>query len=58
MQLLIGFTHEQFVNGRRAAEFLDLPRKTQLNLARRSSVTAYPIKRGMPAKGTHHVNIT
>jgi hypothetical protein len=58
MQLPIGFTHEQFVDGQRAAEFLGLPRKTLLNLARRNSVTAYPIKRGMPAKGTHHVDIT
>jgi hypothetical protein len=38
MQLPVGFTHEQFVDGQRAAEFLGLPRKTLLNLARRGSV--------------------
>ena len=58
MQLPMGLTHEQFVDGQRAAEFLGLPRKTLLNLARRNSVKAYSIEGGMPAKGTHHVNIT
>jgi hypothetical protein len=42
MQLPVGFTHEQFVDGQRAAEFLGLPRKTLLNLARRGSVPANP----------------
>jgi excisionase family DNA binding protein len=47
MQLPMGFTQEQFVDGQRAAEFLGLPRKTLLNLARRSSVPANPIGDGM-----------
>jgi excisionase family DNA binding protein len=47
MQLPMGFTQEQFVDGQRAAEFLDLPRKTLLNLARRGSVPANPIGDGM-----------
>jgi hypothetical protein len=34
MQLPMGFTHEQFVDGQRAADFLGLPRKTLLNLAK------------------------
>jgi hypothetical protein len=38
MQLPMGFTHEQFADGQRAAEFLGLPRKSLLNLARRGSV--------------------
>jgi hypothetical protein len=38
---------EQFLDGQRAAEFLGLPRKTLLNLARRSSVPAHPIGDGM-----------
>jgi predicted DNA-binding transcriptional regulator AlpA len=42
MQLPMGFTHEQFVDGQRAAEFLGLPRKTLWNLARRGSVPAHP----------------
>jgi hypothetical protein len=33
MQLPIGFTREQFVDGQRPAEFLGLPRKTLLNRA-------------------------
>lgn len=47
MQLPMGFTHEQFVDGQRAAEFLGLPRKTLLNLARRGSVPAHPLGDGM-----------
>jgi excisionase family DNA binding protein len=47
MQLPMGFTQEQFFDGQRAAEFLGLPRKTLLNLARRSSVPAHPIGDGM-----------
>ena len=43
MQLPTGFTHEQFVDGQRAAEFLGLPRKTLLNLARRGSIPAHPL---------------
>jgi excisionase family DNA binding protein len=43
MQLPMGFTQEQFVDSQRAAEFLGLPRKTLLNLARGSSVPAHPI---------------
>jgi excisionase family DNA binding protein len=43
MQLPMGFTQEQFVDGQRAAEFLGLPRKTLLNLA----VPAHPIGDGM-----------
>ena len=58
MQLPMGFTHEQFIDGQRAAEFLGLPRKTLLNLARRNSVTAYPIEGVCLRKVTHHVNIT
>jgi hypothetical protein len=42
MQLSMGFTHEQFVDGQRAAEFLGLHRKTLLNLARRGSIQAHP----------------
>ena len=42
MQLPMGFTQEQFVDGQRAAEFLGLPRKTLLNLARRGSLPAHP----------------
>ena len=47
MELPMGFTQEQFVDGQRAAEFLGLPRKTLLNLARRGSVPAHPIGDGM-----------
>ncbi len=47
MELPMGFTHEQFVDGQRAAEFLGLPRKTLLNLARRGSVPAHPLGDGM-----------
>ena len=47
MQLPTGFTHEQFVDGQRAAEFLGLPRKTLLNLARRGSVPAHPLGEGI-----------
>jgi predicted DNA-binding transcriptional regulator AlpA len=47
MQLPMGFTHEQFVDGQRAAEFLGLPRKTLLNLARRGSVPAHPLGEGI-----------
>jgi excisionase family DNA binding protein len=47
MQLPVGFTQEQFVDGQRAAEFLGLPRKTLLNLARRGSVPAHPIGDGV-----------
>jgi len=47
MQLPMGFTHEQFVDGQRAADFLGLPRKTLLNLARRGSVPAHPLGDGM-----------
>jgi excisionase family DNA binding protein len=47
MQLPMGFTQEQFVDGQRAAEFLGLPRKTLLNLARRGSVPAHPIGDGV-----------
>jgi excisionase family DNA binding protein len=47
MQIPMGFTQEQFVDGQRAAEFLGLPRKTLLNLARRSPVPAHPIGDGM-----------
>jgi len=47
MQLPMGFTQEQFVDGQRAAEFLGLPRKTLLNLARRGTVPAHPIGDGM-----------
>jgi excisionase family DNA binding protein len=42
MQLPIGFTQEQFVDGQRAAEFLSHPRKTLFNLVRRGSVPANP----------------
>lgn len=41
-----GPAQEQFVDGQRAADFLGLPRKTLLNLARRGSVPAYPIGEG------------
>jgi excisionase family DNA binding protein len=47
MQLPMGFMQEQFLDAQRAAEFLGLPRKTLLNLARRSSVPAHPIGDGM-----------
>jgi excisionase family DNA binding protein len=47
MQLPMGLTHEQFVDGQRAAEFLGLPRKTLLNLARQGSVPAHPIGHGV-----------
>jgi len=47
MQPPRGFTQEQFVDGQRAAEFLGLPRKTLLNLARRGTVPAHPIGDGM-----------
>jgi hypothetical protein len=47
MELPMGFTQEQFVDGQRAAEFLGLPRRTLLNLARRGSVPAHPIGDGM-----------
>jgi excisionase family DNA binding protein len=47
MQLPLGFTNEQFVDGQRAAEFLGLPRKTLLNLARQGSVPAHPIGNGV-----------
>jgi excisionase family DNA binding protein len=47
MQLPMGFTQEEFVDGQRAAEFLGLPRKTLLNLAGRGSVPAHPIGDGM-----------
>lgn len=47
MELQMGFTHEQFVDGQRAAEFLGLPRKTLLNLARRGSVPAHPLGEGI-----------
>jgi hypothetical protein len=47
MQLQMGITHEQFVDGQRAADFLGLPRKTLLNLARRGSVPAHPLGDGM-----------
>ena len=47
MQLPMGFMQEQFLDGQRAAEFLGLPRKTLLNLPRRSSVPAHPIGDGM-----------
>jgi excisionase family DNA binding protein len=47
MRLPMGFTQEQFFDGPRAAEFLGLPRKTLLNLARRGSVPAHPIGDGM-----------
>jgi len=43
MQLPMGFTHEQFVDGQRAADFLGVPRKTLLNLARQGFVPAHPI---------------
>ena len=49
MQLPMGFTHEHFVDGQRAAEFLGLPRKTLLNLARRCSVQSKLPKGDMPA---------
>jgi len=47
MQSPMGFTQEQFVDGQRAADFLGVPRKTLLNLARRGSVPAHPIGDGM-----------
>jgi predicted DNA-binding transcriptional regulator AlpA len=47
MQLPAGFTDEQFVDGQRAAEFLGLPRKTLLNLARQGFVPAHPIGDGL-----------
>lgn len=47
MQSPLGFTQEQFVDGQRAADFLGVPRKTLLNLARRGSVPAHPIGDGM-----------
>ena len=47
MQLPMGFTHERFVDGQRAAEFLGLPRKTLLNLARQGAVPAHPIGNGV-----------
>ena len=47
MQLPMGFMQEQFLDGQRAAKFLGPPRKTLLNLARRSSVPAHPIGDGM-----------
>jgi hypothetical protein len=49
MQLPMGFTHEQFVDGQRAAEFLGLPRKSLLNLARRGSVQPKLPKGDKPA---------
>lgn len=50
MQTANGFAEEQFVDGQRAADFLGLPRKTLLNLARRGLVPAYPI-----GEGTRHI---
>ena len=50
MQTANGLSAEQYVDGQRAAEFLGLPRKTLLNLARRGSVPAYPI-----GDGTRHI---
>jgi excisionase family DNA binding protein len=47
MQLPMDFTHEQFVDGQRAADFLGVPRKTLLTLARRGSIPAYPLGDGM-----------
>jgi len=47
MQLPMGFTHEQFVDGQRAADFLGVPRKTLLSLARRGSIPAHPLGEGM-----------
>jgi hypothetical protein len=47
MQLPVGFTQEQFVDGQRAADFLGVPRKTLLNLARQGFVPAHPIGNGV-----------
>ena len=47
MQLPMGFTHEHFVDGQRAADFLGVPRKTLLNLARQGAVPAHPIGNGV-----------
>ena len=47
MELQMGFTHEQFVDGQRAADFLGVPRKTLLSLARRGSIPAHPLGEGI-----------
>lgn len=47
MQLPVGFTPERFVDGQRAADFLGMPRKTLLNLARRGSIPAHPLGDGI-----------
>jgi excisionase family DNA binding protein len=47
MQLPPGFPQEHFVDGQRAADFLGVPRKTLLNLARKGTVPAHPIGDGM-----------
>ncbi len=47
MQTQISVTPEQFVDGQRAAEFLGMPRKTILNLARQGSIPAHPLGDGL-----------
>jgi len=46
MQQTLGSAPEQFVDGQRAADFLGMPRKTLLNMARQGFVPAYPIGDG------------
>ena len=38
---------EQFVDSQRAAEFLAVPRRTLLNMARRGSIPAHPLGDGL-----------
>ncbi len=47
MQFPDPFAFEHFVDGHRAAEFLGMPRKTVLNLARRGSIPAHPVGNGL-----------
>lgn len=47
MELPVNSTPEHFVDGQRAADFLGMPRKTLLNLARRGSLPAYPLGEGI-----------
>lgn len=47
MEHLLQATSEPFVNADRAAQFLDMPRKTLLGLARRGKLPAH----GIPGKG-------
>ncbi|MGC9198061.1 MAG: helix-turn-helix domain-containing protein [Acidobacteriaceae bacterium] len=50
MEHAVVLTSEPFVNAERAAQFLDMPRKTLLGLARRGKLPAH----GIPGKGRRH----